>query len=131
MSEESSPIEEEDSQQQVSDENEADEEEEEMESSSDLNTRDEMNDLESCPEGVGQSGSMSNNEHDIMAKADLLTEELFELILNDYKEDDEFNLNATHEQPDEEEYKDKFPWTMDKKPAPKPSPKPEGIKMGA
>ena len=40
-------------------------------------------------------------------------------------------MNATHEQPDEEDYKEKFPWTMDVKPKPKPSPKPEGVKMGA
>ena len=36
-----------------------------------------------------------------------------------------------NEQPDEEDYKDKFPWPLDKKPPPKPSPKPEGVKMGA
>ena len=30
--------------------------------SSDLNTRDEMADLESCPEGVGQSQSLSGND---------------------------------------------------------------------
>ena len=74
---------------------------------------------------------MSANDQDIFAKADLITDELLELILNEYKQDDEFNLNATHEQPDEEDYKEKFPWTMDKKPEPKPSPKPQGVKMGA
>ena len=40
-------------------------------------------------------------------------------------------MDATNEQPDEEEYKEKFPWTLDKKPPPKASPKPEGVKMGA
>ena len=74
---------------------------------------------------------MSAGDQDIFAKADVITDELLELILKDYKEDNEFNLNATHEQPDEEEYKEKFPWTLDVKPKPKPSPKPEGVKMGA
>ena len=93
-----------------------------------MNTRDEIGDLESCPEGIGQSGSMSANDQDIFAKADVLTDELLELILKNYKEDEnDFDLDATNDQPDEEDYKDKFPWTLDKKPPPKPSPKPEGV----
>ena len=91
-----------------------------------------MQDLESCPDGVGQSGSMSANDQDIFAKADQYTEELLELILQNYQEDEnEFKLDATNEQPDEEDYKQKFPWTLDKKPPPKASPKPEGVMMGA
>ena len=35
---------------------------EEEDSSSDLNTRDEIADLESCPDAIGQSGSMSAND---------------------------------------------------------------------
>ena len=93
-----------------------------------------MQDLESCPEGIGQSGSMSANEQDIFAKADVLTDELLELILKNYKEGDEnddFDLDATNDPPDEEDFKEKFPWTLDKKPPPKASPKPEGVQIGA
>jgi len=53
------------------------------------------------------------------------------MMISDYKNNDEFVLNAEQEQIDEEEWKDKFPWTMDKKPEPKPSPKPQGVKLGA
>ena len=66
----------------------------------------------------------------MLARADLITDELLELILEDYKEGD-FNLNTAQDQPDEEDYKEKFPWTLDKKPEPKPSPKPAGVKVGA
>lgn len=104
---------------------------EEEVSSSDLNTRDEIADLESCPDAIGQSGSMSANDQDMLNKADAITEELLELILKNYQEEEEYNTNACNEQPDEEEFKDKFPWTMDKKPEPKPAPKPVGVKMGA
>ena len=100
--------------------------------SSDLNTRDEMADLESCPDNVGQSQSMSGNDQDmLMAQADAITDELLNLILEDYKADEEFDTNATQEQPDEDDYREKFPWTLDKKPEPKASPKPPGVKVGA
>ena len=75
----------------VEDTDEADE----VDSSSDLNTRDEMGDLESCPEGVGQSASLSGNDGDLQLKAELITEELLQLILKDYKEDAGFDVNAT------------------------------------
>lgn len=52
-------------------------------------------------------------------------------MLNDYKNNDEFVISKEQEQPDEEEWKNKFPWTLDKKPEPKPSPKPSGVKVGA
>ena len=107
------------------------ESEEDIESSSDLNTRDEFEDLESCPDGVGQSGSAGHEQEDILAQADAITDELLHLLLEDYKEDGEFNLNAAQDQPDEEDYRDKFPWTMDKKPEPKPAPKPAGVPIGA
>jgi len=87
-----------------------------------------MADLESCPDGVGNSGSMSGD--DINIRADMITDELLNLLLEDYKQNEDYNLDM-HEQPDEEEYRDKFPWTMDKKPEPKPAPKPAGITMGA
>ena len=90
-----------------------------------------MADLESCPEGVGASASMSGPEADLGAQADLITDELMSLLLEGYKQEDDFDLNATNEQPDEEEFKDKFPWTMDKKPEPKPAPVPAGVKKGA
>ena len=79
---------------------------------------------------MGQSGSQSA-EVDLLAKADLITDELLELILEDYKEAGDFDLNTAQDQPDEEDYKEKFPWTLDKKPEPKPSPKPAGVKVGA
>jgi len=41
-----------------------------------------MADLESCPDGVGNSHSMSE---DINMKADMITEELLELLIEDYK----------------------------------------------
>lgn len=46
----------------VEDSDEEIDEESDDDTSSDLNTRDEYADLESCPDGVGQSGSMSNND---------------------------------------------------------------------
>ena len=54
-----------------------------------------MADLESCPEGVGQSQSLSGNDQDnLLAHADAITDELLALILEDYKEDGEFDINA-------------------------------------
>ena len=49
---------------------------------------------------------------------DHMTEELFSILLEQYKEENDIDLNATHEQPDEEDFKDKFPWTLDKRPEP-------------
>ena len=40
-------------------------------------------------------------------------------------------INKEQEYLDEEEWKQKFPWTLEKKPEPKPSPKPLGVKVGA
>ena len=51
-------------------------------------------------------------------------------MLNDYKNNDEFVINKEQEYLDEEEWKQKFPWTLEKKPEPKPSPKPLGVKVG-
>lgn len=79
---------------------------------------------------VGNSASMSGPEADLGAQADLITDELMHLLIDNYKNEDDFDLNAANEQPDEEEFKDKFPWTMDKKPEPKPAPKPAGVKVG-
>ena len=50
------------------------------------------------------------------------------IILEDYKEDTGFDVNATRDQPDEEEFKTKFPWTLDKVPEKPLAPKPAGIK---
>ena len=61
-----------------------------------MNTRDEIADLESCPEGGGQSGSQSA-EVDLLAKADLITDELLELILEDYKEAGDYDLNTAQD----------------------------------
>ena len=61
---------------------EEDDHESDDDSSSDINTRDEMEDLESCPDGVGQSASMSE---DVNLRAEAITEELLQLILDDYK----------------------------------------------
>lgn len=98
-------------------------------SSSDINTRDEegLTDLNSCPEEISKSASKSAGE-DILQKADLITDELLKIILEDYKEDTGFDVNATRDQPDEEEFKTKFPWTLDKVPEKPPAPKPAGTK---
>lgn len=99
---------------------EEEEEEEESEEES-MNERDELNDLESCPDNIANSVSQSD---DIQIKADQITEELMGLILDDYVTGkvqlpvDRTALNSI----DEDEYKDKFPWTLDKieeKPKPK------------
>ena len=50
-----------------------------IETSSDLNTRDEIADLQSCPEEIGKSTSMSNN--DLGVDVDFLTDELFGLLV--------------------------------------------------
>ena len=56
------------------------------ETSSDINTRDEMADLDSCPDEISKSASKSAGE-DILAKADLIADELLAIILDEYKED--------------------------------------------
>ena len=96
--------------------------------SSDLNTRDDpgLADLDSCPEEVSKSASKSAGD-EILSKADNITDELINIILEQYTEEQTFDLNA-REQPDEEDYKDKFPWTLDKKPEKPPSPKPISAK---
>lgn len=38
------------------------------------------------------------------------------VILEGYKLEEKFELSAKVNQPDEDEYKDKFPWTLDKVP---------------
>jgi len=99
-----------------------DEEEEESEEES-MNERDELNDLESCPDNIANSVSQGD---DVQMKADMITEELMNLILDDYVTGkvqlpiDRTALNSI----DEDDYKEKFPWTLDKveeKPVPKPS----------
>ena len=45
---------------------------------------------------MGQSASQSA-EGDLLAKADLITDELLELILEDYKEASDFNLNTAQD----------------------------------
>ena len=51
---------------------------------------------------------MSGPEADLGAQADLITDELMNLLIDNYKNEDDFDLNAANEQPDEEEFKDKF-----------------------
>jgi hypothetical protein len=63
---------------------------------------------------------MSNVDLDL--NVDHMTDELLNILLEQYKEENDIDLNATHEQPDEEDFKDKFPWTLDKKPEPAKSP---------
>ena len=47
-------------------------------------------------------------------------------MINQYAGDD----HKITEDPDEENFKKIWPWTLDKEPEPKPAPKPEGIKVG-
>lgn len=92
-----------------------------------MNTRDDhgMADLDSCPEEISKSGSKSAGD-DLLLKADLIAEELLSAIIDDYKENSTFDLNATNQQPDEDDFRKKFPWTLDKIPEKPPAPKPEG-----
>jgi hypothetical protein len=55
-------------------------------------------------------------------KADKITEELMKIFIETYKADNKFDLSVRNKQPDEEEFKNKFPWTLDKEPEPKPKP---------
>ena len=59
-----------------------------------MNTRDEENaldDLDSCPDGVGVSVSGTD---DMNAKADKITEELMEILLMNYKNDEKILLDT-------------------------------------
>lgn len=51
-----------------------------------------------------------------MSKADAIADELLKIILEGYKQEDKFELTAKVSQPDEDEFKDKFPWTLDRVP---------------
>lgn len=86
--------------------------------SEDLNKREEIDDLESCPDDIGKSQS----DNEIFAKADKIAEELLKVFLETYKADNKFDLSVRNKQPDEDEFKNKFPWTLDKEPEPKPKP---------
>jgi len=44
--------------------------------------------------------------------------------LDNYKADEQFALTIKISQPDEDEFKSKFPWTLDKLPEPKPKSSP-------
>lgn len=53
------------------------------------------------------------------------------MILNDYKtKESELSFNVDKVTIDEEDFKQVWPWTLDKQPEPKASPKPAGVKVG-
>ena len=79
MDSESEKIEEEkiDEESEIEESNSPGDEDEIDSSSDDMNTRDDnITDLESCPEGIGNSQSASANDVDILTKADAITDEL-------------------------------------------------------
>lgn len=80
----------------------------------DLNEREskEMDDLQSCPEETGKSQS---DDH-LFAKADAIADEILKKLLENYKNDERLCLSVKVNQPDEDEFKDKFPWTLDRVP---------------
>jgi len=79
-----------------------------------LNDREnkEFDDLNSCPEDIGKSQS----EAEMFAKADAIADEMLKALLDNYKDDTRFLLSVKVNQPDEDDFKDKFPWTLDKQP---------------
>jgi hypothetical protein len=55
----------------------------------------------------------------LFAKADAIADEMLRVLIESYKENSRFELTSRVNQPDEEEFKNKFPWTLDKLPLPK------------
>jgi hypothetical protein len=81
---------------------------------SSLNSRDEMEAFESNPEEIGQSASMSGG--DIYARADLIAQNLLDQILREYKDDNTYIVTCEKKQIDEDDFREKFPYTLDVKP---------------
>ena len=52
----------------------------------------------------------------MFAKADAIADEMLKALLDNYKDDTRFLLSVKVNQPDEDDFKDKFPWTLDKQP---------------
>jgi len=79
-----------------------------------------MNDFESVPDDV--TGSKSLNDDDMLAE--LIAGELMQQMIENYKNDDHIcDPDKDANKIDEEEFKDKFPWTLDRIPEPAPKPK--------
>ena len=73
---------------------------------------DELEDLESCP-----SGSLTEskpNEEDFRLKVDEITAHLLESILSDFRGDGQVKMEV-EDDVDEEEFEDKWPYTLDKR----------------
>lgn len=47
---------------------------------------------------------------------------MLKILLENYKLDNKFDLSVRTKQPDEDDFKNKFPWTLDKEPEPKAKP---------
>ena len=78
---------------------------------SDLNNREEIDDLQSCPDDIGKSQT-----DELIQKADAIADELLKALIDGYKNESKFGLTAKVKQPDEDEFRDKFPWTLDRVP---------------
>jgi hypothetical protein len=78
-----------------------------------MNDRIEEDDyLESNPDEIDKSISMSD---DINSKAEKIAQELLDLILAEYKGDNTYIVSCEKKQIDEEEFRNKFPYTLDVK----------------
>ena len=69
---------------------------------------DHLEDLDSCP-----SGSLGKEEDNFDLKVDQITDELLNSILRDFSNDN--NAKMTVEDVNEDEFEDKWPWSLDKK----------------
>ena len=71
--------------------------------------------LESNPDAIGHSGthSLSRSDGDIIGKADRIAQELMDLILAQYKGDNRYLVSTEKVVVDEDDFRDKFPYTLD------------------
>lgn len=72
-----------------------------------------MQDLESNPTG-SLAGSYPKEEEDMDARADQITEELLNQIIADFENDQNVKM-VVEDDIDEDEFEDKWPYSLDKK----------------
>ena len=60
------------------------------------------------------SKSLSKSDGDIFGKADKIAQELMDLILAEYKGDNQYQVSNKKIVIDEDDFKDKFPYTLDR-----------------
>lgn len=73
--------------------------------------------LESNPDAIGHSGthSLSRSDGDIIGKADRIAQELMDLILAEYKGDNQYLVSTEKVVVDEDDFREKFPYTLDRR----------------